>query len=97
MGHGEGCLLRQTLDLEKHTAATSSLIKSAKMPLPEDKEVVETAGALVETLKNIFSTPPGFRPGKDVRPQGTLFLSLTLDSSCQRHPVDGHLRAYLNS
>jgi hypothetical protein len=37
------------------------------MPLPEDKQVVETSGAIAETLKGIFSTPPGHRPGQQNR------------------------------
>lgn len=34
------------------------------MPLSEDKQTVETAATIVETMKGIFSTPPGFRPGQ---------------------------------
>ena len=36
----------------------------AKMPLPEDSAIVETAGSLVKTLQGAFGTPGGFRPGE---------------------------------
>ena len=50
------------------------------MPLPLDPQIVETAGALTETLKGIFNTPPGSRPA---HAKGILVGEL--------HP-DGHRR-----
>ncbi|KAK4507195.1 hypothetical protein PRZ48_000930 [Zasmidium cellare] len=32
------------------------------MPMPEDKQIVETAGKLVKTLQGAFGTPPEYRP-----------------------------------
>jgi hypothetical protein len=37
---------------------------AAKMPLPQDSGLVETAGNLVNAFKGAFGTPPGYRPGK---------------------------------
>jgi catalase len=33
------------------------------MPLPANEATVENAKELITTLKGIFGTPPGFRPG----------------------------------
>ena len=33
------------------------------MPLPEDQQLVATAGALVKTFQGAFGTPAGYRPG----------------------------------
>jgi catalase len=38
------------------------------MPFPDDPALMKTAGELVQTLKDIFHTPPGFRPGPSSPP-----------------------------
>lgn len=37
------------------------------MPLPENQELVSTAGSIVKAFQGAFGTPPGYRPGQYCR------------------------------
>lgn len=56
------------------------------MPMPEDKQVVETAENLVKGLKGAFGTPPGYRPGKIHRRRIHLARTITSNFCLQLMP-----------
>lgn len=63
------------------------------MPLPSDAQTVQTAGALTETLKAIFSTPPGSRPAhaKGILLEGSFRPSPTAASLSKAHHFNAPL------